>query len=389
MTEESFAWLGAPEEYKFYDGAVTLYYEDADHSYYRYDEDGDQVLIPGATTVCGVADKSEPLMAWSANQAAVYLRDKLASWVSSCLSLCDLPFPVLDEWIERARLYHRNVKEDAGTTGKLAHSWLEKYIKALIARDFGRTMWLANHLPEDKRAANGCIAALDWMARHKVRWVFTERKIYSLIHDYAGTCDGLAYISSCGDAECCGEWVKTEGRWNRVPLEFSDVLAVMDWKTSNSLHDAYDWQTASYKKALQEEGIIPNTDSYRFLVRLGKDDAEFESRLLPPSTFYRDWETFKCCLALYRMLNSRKRQDKQQREEIKAQLKADKEAAEEAAKEAKRALKAALKAAKEEMFTTLRLQGLTIKAAKALIKAKFTQGEEDGNEGNQSQEVTH
>lgn len=320
---ELFGWLGPePEKYPFYDGAVTLYFDDKAHSYYRYDGD-ETIYVPGVTTVVGIVDRSAALMQWASNQCAEYMGE----WYRENTD-CD--FEAFQAALDKARMAHKDYKEDAANVGKIAHGWLERHIISLM--DTGHPT--GESMPEDSRAANGVHAALNWMDAHKVRWVFTERKVYSLRHDYAGTGDGLAYISSCGNPECCGKWVKTYGRWERVALKFTDALALIDWKTSNQLHASYDWQTAGYDKAVEEEigihGKFPMLQQlveYRVIIKLGKDDGEFDARLLTMDTLERDFTTFLQCLDLYRSTDSVEQEDKQRKRELRQQEREDREAA--------------------------------------------------------------
>ncbi len=332
---EEFDWLGPqPSVHRMYGGTETIYFGDLDgrdHTYFRI-EAGEEIRIPGVTTVVGVYDKSAALMQWAANMATDYIEQKLGA-----LGLHPAgSVPILDvrEWLQKARFNHKDYKENAAEIGKIAHNWLEDYIKAYIAGHSDRLCALMQTLPENEQSRNGCLAALDWMKAHKVKWIATERKVYSLLHQFAGTCDGICYITACGNAECCGRWAKVADRWERVPVAFTDVLAIADWKTSNQLHEAYNWQTAAYAMAVNEE-IGPDskfkelTDSirYRVVARLGKDDAKFEARLLLPDTMDRDLDIFKSCLSLYAQTDKADEAQKKFRKELRYQMKQDKEEA--------------------------------------------------------------
>src|SRR5262249_19750690 len=120
---------------------------------------------------------------------------------------------------------------------------------------------LLGNFPVDERAANCCAAAVEWMSQHNVRWLKTERKCFSRKYGYAGTMDGLAVVDSCKDRLCC-------------PHDFTDRLTLVDWKTSNALYVEYLLQTAAYQQAYQEE--TGETIADRWVIRLGKDDAEFD-----------------------------------------------------------------------------------------------------------------
>ena len=334
--DETFSWLGPePEAYKFYGGEVTLFYEDAEHKYFRFADDR-IILIPGVTSACGIVDKSSALMQWSANQATEYIAKAFREYTATPVGAFTMPgvaaidANLLDGWLEKARFAHKDYKENAGEIGKVAHAWLEDFIQGSIRLNRLVCPEGQGPYPDNEQSRNGCIAALDWMRKHNVRWIHTERKIYSRKYEYAGTTDGLAYISSCGDADCCGHWVKRDGRWAREALHFENVLAVIDWKTSNMLHTSYHWQTAAYMVAVEEEiGVLSNhpelTDPimYRIVARLGKDDAQFEARLLTPETFNRDFDTFLACLNLYSLVESAEGEERERKKEIRTQKRDD------------------------------------------------------------------
>src|SRR5207302_1086593 len=115
---------GPAEKLSFYDGEITLYYDHKLHAYYVIDEYGDKLLVPGATTVTSMVDKSGPLTQWAANMAVQLLRDKLAKRFN-IPALPDLPWgagpePVaitiksdeLETLLNEARFAHRAIKED-------------------------------------------------------------------------------------------------------------------------------------------------------------------------------------------------------------------------------------------------------------------------------------
>lgn len=366
LVSATFDWLGtAPAEYKFYDGAVTVHYDDDEHSYTRYDAAGNLVLIPGVTTAVHIVDKSAALTQWAANMACSYIRDEAELYALSG-SWRDFDTATLQTWLEKAKYAHRDYKDNAAETGHIAHAWIEDFIKAAIAGKYDRMLAMLDELPEDERARNGCVASLEWMARHQVRWVLTERKIYSRRHDYAGTMDGLAYITACGDKDCCGEY---EGVV-KVPATFTDQLAVVDWKTSNGLYPEYDYQTAAYTLALIEE--LDLDIQLRVIARLGKEDAQFESRYLPPERLYTDFEIFLGCLSLYRSIERRKAEDKAQKDAVKAAERAAKDEAEQALRERKAAYREALRTAKlyaKTMYKELRGEKVTVIDAEAQCAA--------------------
>ena len=87
---------------------------------------------------------------------------------------------MLDDIIIRAKTAHKEKLEEAGAIGHIAHNWIEEYIKAILAKDLKKVEEVLANMPADERARNACVAALDWMNSHNVRWIGTERKpLYS------------------------------------------------------------------------------------------------------------------------------------------------------------------------------------------------------------------
>jgi hypothetical protein len=321
-------------EYSFYNGEVTIIYNDEEHSYSRLTAEG-EVLIPGVTTVVKIIDKSAALTQWAANMATGYIRLKLSE-LAGVFALENpgqtrlFGIPEVELLLEEARYHYKDIRDQAGDVGKLAHHCLEKSIKKALEAD-GVVKELVD-TPEDEKARSCVQAALDWMLAHRVRWIATERKVYSRQYDYAGTEDGRAYVSGCGDPLCC-------------PTPFEDVLSVIDWKSSNRLYDEYRFQTAAYEHADEEELGVDIKE--RWILRLGKEDGEFEPWHLTEDEFEHDFQTFLDALDLYNDIEKLKQTTRDKKAAKKAAAKAEKEAAKAAEKEAKAEAKAAAKLEKQ------------------------------------------
>jgi len=189
------------------------------------------------------------------------------------------------------------------------------------------------NLPFDAQAEHCARVALAWMQAHKVRWTDTERKIYSREHNYAGTLDAIAYVSSCDDRACC-------------PEAFEDRLCLIDFKTSNALRTDYCLQVAAYQQAIVEELGTPIKS--RIILRLGKDSGEFQPWFLPENTFAEDLSGFLTCLRLVRIMEAIEDRMKSQRNNIKTIKKEQKEAAKAQEKLDKVEAKAEAKRLREE-----------------------------------------
>ena len=283
--------FGDLPSYSFYNGTETLLFDQSKWSYYRVVPTGRE-RQDGVTTVCHIIDKSEVLMRWAVKKALEKLKkliiehhgefDYEGQWDVEL-------FKVLDELIAQAKKADKEELEAAGETGHAAHEWIENYIQSIIEEKEDRRLELLSKFPSDERAANAVTAALEWMHKHNVRWISTERKCFSRKYNYAGTADGLALVDSCDDKECC-------------PTVFKDRYTLVDWKTSNYLYIEYLLQTAAYQQAIQEES--GKTIEDRWIIRLGKDDAEFDPwHVTGQDLFDQDFQGFLNALALYRSLN--------------------------------------------------------------------------------------
>src|ERR1700676_5457056 len=98
------------------------------------------------------------------------------------LALADATQPgisyVANEAFNQARTAHIRIRDFAGDVGTHVH----EFAKALLA---------AEPLPviEGQVEARCCKALIEWAAEHEIKPMACERKVMSLEHWYAGTCD--------------------------------------------------------------------------------------------------------------------------------------------------------------------------------------------------------
>lgn len=307
---------GLTEAYYFYQQQIELRYEPKEHIYYLV-KDGELIPQDGVTTVVHIIDKSDALIPWGCKMMAAKLLANLPVMTTPTGDkLVQTKLEDLEKLILEAKNAHKEKLEEASTVGTSAHAWIEQYIKAVLASNQPRIEELLAKFPDDERAQKCCVAALDWMQRHNVRWICTERKIYSRKHQYAGTMDGLCLTDSCGDPLCC-------------PKEFKNHLSLADWKTSNYLYLEYLFQTAAYQYAYEEEMGVTIDD--RWVIRLGKDDAEFDPWHVDRKDYPLDWHGFFTALDLHRTVKGVKARIKDRGDAIKAEKKARERAAREEA----------------------------------------------------------
>jgi hypothetical protein len=281
-------------EYWFYNHTVKLVFDQSVWTYYKVLADGSLEAKDGVTGVLKIIDKSEALMRWAVKTALARTKKLLMDggyvYSDDAGVVKKLFESVLDDILTQAKKADREDLEAAGEIGHQAHEWIENVIKSILCGDGDRRLELFAKLPTDERAANACIAAIAWMSEHNVRWISTERKVFSLQYGYAGTMDGLATVDSCSDRTCC-------------PSEFRNRLSLIDWKTSNYLYITYLMQAACYQHAFQEEMGEKVED--RWIIRLGKDDAEFDPwHVEGEKDFCEDFHGFLCALALYKSVHS-------------------------------------------------------------------------------------
>lgn len=307
---------GYTEPYFFYNNTIELRYEPKEHIYYLFT--GDE-FIPqeGVTSVVHIIDKSDALIPWGCKMMAqkIFVNAPIITLPTGEKRI-NMSYEDFEKLVLEAKNAHKDKLEEAAEVGHIAHAWIEQYIKAVLKGDEARKLELLAKFPDDERARNCCVAALTWMQQHNVRWICTERKIYSKLYGYAGTMDGMALVDSCGDYLCCKH-------------RFKDHLSVIDWKSSNYLYLEYLFQTAAYEQAHEEEFGVDIQD--RWVIRLGKDDGEFEPWHVEAEDFTKDFAGFLLALSLHRTVDDVKQRIKIRttyiKSEIKARQKAERDAA--------------------------------------------------------------
>ena len=80
---------GLSEEYKFYNGSVTLQYEPKSHTYFLTLPNGELEAQQGVTSVCHIIDKSKQLIPWGCKMMAA----KLLASVPTKVTLADPNVP--------------------------------------------------------------------------------------------------------------------------------------------------------------------------------------------------------------------------------------------------------------------------------------------------------
>lgn len=186
-------------EIKLYDWSVNMVFYPNSHQY-RIEW---QKLL-SVSTICGVIDKSWPLIYRATNLAKEYLL-----WLKK--------EEITDDEIIEACSLHRKKKEEAADIGSQAHDWIERY-----TRDWDISM------PDDERVLNAITWFLEREKQHEIQYIHHERMIYSRYYGYVWKLDSIAMID-----------------WRKMLLDF---------KTSNKIRLLeYGMQTSAYCRAYEEE----------------------------------------------------------------------------------------------------------------------------------------
>lgn len=269
--------------HSLYGGKILLNFDEKKHKYTI-----DKKVIPSVTGILKIMNKPA-LVPWAAKMVAEKILEIMPRGeVQDCgLFAGPVEWGTFEQLVLEAKNAPRNIKDDAGDVGKQAHKIIEngiqnairEYLEGTTDRAFCKD---ACNGP-DPRVVNCANAAFRWMEKHNVTWQKTETVVYSRLHNFSGIMDGLALVSSCEDTSCC-------------PFLFKDVLSVIDWKSSNRLYPEYLLQTAAYQFAYEEEFEAGIAD--RWILRLGKEDGEFEAWHAKPEDFGADFAAFESCLHL-------------------------------------------------------------------------------------------
>ncbi len=226
----------APVFTKLYGGKVVHRFHEGGHQHWISKDAGKKfVRKAGVTGYIGIMDKSTPLGKWQQGMTLDFLLDAVAK---------GLKFD--EQKAIEAVIQHELYLKDSADIGHEIHAWCEKYIRHQLGQKGFEKMPAIPDFPE---AVTGVNSFLAWTEEHKVKWISTERAVYSLKHDYIGIMDFEAVIDG---SHCMG-----------------------DFKSSNGLYNSVRMQTAAYAKADEEERG-PKFKGYdgRYALRLAKYTEE-------------------------------------------------------------------------------------------------------------------
>ena len=212
------------QEYELYEGKVKVRFFPDSHQYWVNEK-----RKTGVTTYLGIIDKSRPLIIWATGLYRDFLMEQLPNGITA-------------EHIIEGYTIHTRRKEEAASIGDDVHKWIESHIKNE-----------SPEMPERREAQIGINAFLDWVNENKVKFISSERVVYSKKYDYIGKMD--------------------------IEANVNGKLCLIDIKTANNLYNTYNLQIAAYLKADEEE----STRRYqgRWLIRLAKEtEDEYKKRMI-------------------------------------------------------------------------------------------------------------
>lgn len=235
------------------------------HAYgkdYRYYvatcKDGAEYRLRSVTSVLGVLNK-EALIQWAVDQSMDYIRERVDYDADGVARFTQ---PDLETLLRKARMAHYRTKTEAAEVGTIAHDYVEAFLRTGQEQDLS---------DQDARVANCYDLFRRWWDQAGLSVIQTELIVYHAPLGYAGQLDFLA----------------ADAQGNPV---------LVDWKTSKSVYWNYNLQVVAYAKALREMGR--GTVSAMRIVRIGREDADFEVREIPRADWKRLGQLFEACIPL-------------------------------------------------------------------------------------------
>jgi len=259
------------KEISLYNGTVKLKFDDEKHRF--WDDKGNPLI--SVTSATGVIDKSAVLMGWVAKMMGFYLLAEKEKGNDK----------ITEELVDKAKKEYRRIKEEAADIGTEIHNWVSQWI-------LGKNP----EIPDNESVANGITAFLKFQKEYKVKWLLSERVVYSKKHGYAGILDG-------------------------VSLNNLSWLSLDDFKSSKGIYDEMRFQVSGYfiamveeieflleQKTIKDKRDKALVDAYkkfggfkqRRILKFGKKTGDFEVRQLDETK--KDNKAFLSCLNLKRRL---------------------------------------------------------------------------------------
>jgi hypothetical protein len=243
-----------------------------DEKRHRYELDGKP--LTGVTTILSVIAKPS-LIQWAADETAKHL-----GWVNPKYETPDIENLVLptdkQEYFDRlceARVQHAKRKEKAGDIGTLAHKHIENIVIEAIKNGGYINGDNPINVPLDGTVATMVSHFVKWALDNNVKFIESEKRLFSEKHWFAGTCD--------------------------LVFEMEGKRYIGDIKTSSAIYNEHFFQMGGYEIALEEMGYS-KVDGY--LVINLKKDGKFDLKMAQNTEINK--QAFLHALGLYKIINS-------------------------------------------------------------------------------------
>lgn len=244
------------ETKKLYNGEVSIdFYPDS----HRYKMSDQKSYLISVTAVTGIIDKSRVLIGWAINLMAAHLKKYLEISTGTQFTAEEL-LPVIEE----ASKQHTIKKEEAGSIGGKVHEWAESFANAQINGSDAPEI----KDDEEQGVLSGINAFLDWYNAHEIKFLESERLIYSRKYNFVGTLDGIAMING--------------------------KRMLIDYKTSKGIYSEMHYQISAYRLAWEEEtgekldGMV--------ILHFDKESGAFTAKEFSDEDYAKNWPTFLACL---------------------------------------------------------------------------------------------
>jgi hypothetical protein len=219
---------------ELYGGKIVIKFYEKSHQYWVSVDSGKTFKRKtGVTTYIGIMDKSRALGIWQQQITADFL-----------IRVIEAGNPITIDLALEAAVQNDVQRDSAADIGKAIHAWCEAYIRHKLKQKGFEKLPAVPNFPE---AITGVNSFMGWLDAHKVKFVSTERVVYSKKHDFVGQMDFEAVV----DGELC----------------------MGDFKSSTGLYSGVRMQTAAYAEADMEE-VGKRKYAGRWAVRLSKHTEE-------------------------------------------------------------------------------------------------------------------
>ena len=215
-------------------------------------KDNEWKPLQGITSVLSVIAKPA-LIPWAVKMATDFIA---VAWQA------DIPYSAeaISLILNEAKIAHRKKKEVAGDWGIEVHSEVERYVLDCIA---GREPIATERIKQ----------FVDWATENKVKFLESEKHLYSEKHWIGGICD--------------------------LVMEIDGQIWIGDIKTGSGIYPEHFLQMAAYEIMLNEMELYKNITGH-IVINL-KKDGKFEEKRNAQTETHK--QAFLSALNLYRVLN--------------------------------------------------------------------------------------